>query len=232
MLRRLYQATWGRISAWGYDSFMAASEKAGLGERRRELLAEASGRCLEIGAGTGLNLELWPEAIESLVLSEPDRYMATQLRKRVARSRRSATVVEAPGERLPFDDSSFDTVAMTLVLCTAPDPRAALREVDRLLRPPGRLLFLEHVRAQSPKLARWQDRLHGPWYAFGCGCHCNRATLATIEASPLQLEHVEHGQMPKALPIVRPMIWGAARAMDTEPPVRTRPSSPTASDAS
>ena len=212
MLRRLYQGTWGRVVAWAYDWFLSASEKAGLRDRRRQVLREASGRCLEIGAGTGLNLELWPEAIASLVLTEPDAHMASQLRKRVTRSSRPAQVVEAPGERLPFDDSSFDTVALTLVLCTAPDPGAVLREVARVLRPGGALLFLEHVRAQDPKLARWQDRLHGPWYVFGYGCNCNRATLATIEASPLKVEHVENGEMPQAPPIVRPLIWGTARA--------------------
>jgi SAM-dependent methyltransferase len=212
MFRRLYQATWGRVVAWGYDWFMSASEKAGLRDRRRELLREASGRCLEIGAGTGLNLELWPASIESLVLSEPDPHMAAQLRKRVARSGRSAQVVQAPGEKLPFDDLSFDTVALTLVLCTAPDPDAVLREVRRVLRAGGRLLFVEHVRADDPKLARWQDRLHGPWYALGYGCNCNRATLTTIQASGLEVERVEHGEMPKAPPIVRPMIWGVARS--------------------
>ena len=215
MLRRLYQATWGRVVAWAYDWFMSASEKAGLNEKRSELLREARGRCLEVGAGTGLNLELWPDSIESLMLSEPDPHMAAQLRKRAARSGRPAQVVEAPGERLPFEDSSFDTVAMTLVLCTAPDPGAVLREVGRVLRPGGRLLFLEHVRAEDPKLARWQDRLHGPWYAFGYGCNCNRATLSTIQTSSLELEWVERGQMPKAPPIVRPMIWGSARASET-----------------
>lgn len=208
---RLYQATWGRISAWGYDWLMSATEQAGLRETRRALLSEARGRCLEIGAGTGLNLDLWPESIDGLVLSEPDPYMATQLRKRLARSGRRAEVVEAPGERLPFGDSCFDTVALTLVLCTAADPADVLRECRRVLRPGGRLLFLEHVRADDPKLARWQDRLHDPWSLFGCGCNCNRPTLRTIEASPFEVEHVEHGEIPKAPSIVRPMISGVAR---------------------
>ena len=212
MFRRLYQATWGRIVAWAYDWFMSGSEKAGLTDRRREVLERASGRCLEVGTGTGLNLELWPESIESLVLTEPDPHMAAKLRERVARSRRSVEVVEAPGERLPFEDSTFDSVAMTLVLCTAPDPAAVLREVERVLKSGGRLLFLEHVRAEDPKLARWQDRLHGPWYVFGYDCNCNRATLDTIEASPLEVEHVDHGAMPKAPAIVRPMIWGTAQS--------------------
>lgn len=211
MLRRLYEATWGRLVARTYDRFMSATEKAGLTERRRMLLARASGRCLEIGAGTGVNLELWPGSIHTLVLSEPDRHMAARLRKHVARSGRPVDVVEAPGERLPFGDASFDTVAMTLVLCTAPDPAAVLREVRRVLKPGGRLLFLEHVRSGDPKLARWQDRLHGVWYAFGYGCNCNRDTLATINASGLDVEQVEHGEMPKAPPIVRPTITGVAR---------------------
>ncbi len=211
MLRRLYEATWGRLVARGYDWFMSSSEEAGLRERRRELLRSAGGRCLEIGAGTALNLELWPESVDSLVLSEPDRHMSAQLRKRVAGAGRPAQVVEAPGERLPFEDASFDSVALTLVLCTVPDPAAVLREIRRVLKPSGRLLFMEHVRAEDAKLARWQDRLHGPWYAFGYGCNCNRDTLATITASPLEVERVERGHMPKAPPIVRPMIWGIAR---------------------
>lgn len=211
MLRRLYEATWGRLVAWGYDWFMSSSEDAGLRERRRELLQAARGRCLEIGAGTGVNLDLWPESVESLVLSEPDRHMSAQLRKRVARAGHPAQVVEAPGERLPFEDSSFDSVAVTLVLCTTPDPAAVLREIARVLKPFGRVLFMEHVRAEDRTLARWQDRLHWPWYAFGYGCNCNRDTLATITASPLDVERVERGRMPKAPPIVRPMIWGVAR---------------------
>jgi ubiquinone/menaquinone biosynthesis C-methylase UbiE len=208
----LYDATWGRVFAWGYDWFMGQAERAGLHDMRRELLAEARGRCLEIGAGTGLNLDLWPADVEELVLSEPDPKMAAQLRRKLRRSGRELQLVEAPGERLPFDDDSFDTVALTLVLCTAPDPGAVLREASRVLKPGGRFLFLEHVRAEDPKLARWQDRFHGPWYLFGDGCHCNRDTPTEIERSPLQLEHLERGAIPKAVPIVRPMVTGAARS--------------------
>jgi ubiquinone/menaquinone biosynthesis C-methylase UbiE len=209
MLRRLYDATWGRMFAWGYDRFLAQTEKAGLREMRHELLADARGRCLEIGAGTGLNLEHWPDGVDELVLSEPDPHMVAQLRRKLDRT---TEVVQAPAERLPFEDDSFDTVALTLVLCTVPDPEAALREVDRVLKPGGRFVFLEHVRAEEPGLARWQDRLHTPWYWFGDGCHCNRDTLATIEASPLELERSERGRLPKAAPLVRPMVKGSARA--------------------
>ena len=206
---RLYDATWGRMFALGYDSFLSATEKAGLSDMRRELLSQATGRCLEVGAGTGLNLPHWPDTVEELVLSEPDPHMAAKLRKRLDRP---ARVVDAPAESLPFDDDSFDTVVLTLVLCTVPDPEAALREIDRVLKPAGRFLFLEHVRAEEPGLARWQDRLHTPWRWFGDGCHCNRDTLRTIESSSLEVEDAERGSMPKALPIVRPMIRGSARA--------------------
>ena len=115
-------------------------------------------------------------------------------------------MVEAPGEALPFPDDSFDTVALTLVLCTVPDPAAALREIARVLKPGGRFLFLEHVRADDPGLAKWQDRLHGPWYVFGHGCHCNRDTLATLKSSPLEVERADRGAIPKSPPLVRPLL--------------------------
>jgi SAM-dependent methyltransferase len=211
VLRRLYDATWGRAFAFGYDFFVGQMEKRGLSDMRRELLSQAGGRCLEIGAGTGLNLEHWPDSVE-LVLSEPFEPMAKQLRDKVERSGRRAEVVLAPGEQLPFPDDSFDTVALTLVLCTAPDPPAVLREVGRVLKRGGRFLFLEHVRAQEPGLARWQDRLHGPWYFFGHGCHCNRDTGATIADSGLEVEHEDRGELPGAAPLVRPYLSGSARA--------------------
>jgi SAM-dependent methyltransferase len=209
---RLYHATWGRVFAWGYDWFLGQAEKKGLRDARRDLLAQATGHCLEIGAGTGLNLDHWPVTAQRLVLTEPDPFMAAQLRRKIGAAGREAEVVEAPGERLPFPDESFDTAVVTLVLCTVPDPPAVLREVERVLKPGGRLLFLEHVRADDPKLARWQDRLHGPWYLFGNGCHCNRDTLATIHASPLNVDHAERGEIPGAAPVVRPKLTGSARA--------------------
>ena len=210
MVRRLYDATWGRVFARGYDFFQRRAEDAGMRERRAQFLASATGRALEIGTGTGLNVDRWPQDVE-LVLSEPDPHMAAQLRRKVDRSARSAEVVVAPAEQLPFPDASFDTVRFTYVLCTVPDPAAGLREIARVLKPGGRLLFLEHVRSPDPGLARWQDRLHGAWYVFGHGCHCNRDTLATIEASPLEVEEVDRGEIPGTVPLVKPMLVGAAR---------------------
>ncbi len=207
---RIYDATWGRGFAALYDRAFTATEDAGLLEMRRQVLSEAQGRTIDLGAGTGANLELYPEAVSELVLAEPDPHMAKQLREKLARSPRSAELIEASAERLPFEDASFDTAIFTLVLCTVPDPRAALAEAARILKSGGKLLFIEHVRAEDADLARWQDRLEKPWRFVGDGCHCNRDTVATIEASPLTLEQVERGKLPKAPPIVRPLVRGSA----------------------
>lgn len=207
---RIYDATWGRGFAALYDRSLKATEEAGLREMRRALLAEASGRTIDIGAGTGVNLDLFPDAVTELVMAEPDPHMAKQLRRKLAVSERAAELVEAPAERLPFADSSFDTAVFTLVLCTAPDPRGALAETARVLKPGGKMLFLEHVRAEDPALARWQDRFERPWRFIADGCHCNRDTVAAIEASPLTVERVEHDKLPKAPPITKPLARGVA----------------------
>jgi ubiquinone/menaquinone biosynthesis C-methylase UbiE len=138
--------------------------------------------------------------------------MARQLRERVASSPREAEVIVAGAERLPFPDDDFDTVISTLVLCTVDDVPATLAEIERVLRPGGRLLFCEHVRSPDAGLARWQDRLELPWRFIGHGCHPNRDTVASIAASPLVLDHVEHGRLPKAPPITRPLAVGSAVA--------------------
>jgi SAM-dependent methyltransferase len=207
---RIYDATWGQGFTALYDRGLKATEEAGLRRMRAELLAGAGGRVIELGAGTGANLDLYPDAVTEIVLTEPDPHMVRRLRDKLGASSRSATVVEAPAERLPFADASFDTAVATLVLCTVPDPAGALGEVARVLRPGGRLFFVEHVRAEGPGLARWQDRLERPWRFLADGCRCNRDTLATIGASPLSLEEVEHDRLPKAFPIVRPLVRGRA----------------------
>lgn len=209
---RLYDATWGRAFAALYDRMLKGTEDAGLGDMRREVLSAASGRTIDIGAGTGVNAPLFPAQVSELVLVEPDPHMAKRLRHKLAESGSRAEAVEASAERLPFEDSSFDTAVFTLVLCTIPNPAVALAEAARVLKPAGRVLFIEHVRAAEPSLARWQDRLEKPWRFCGDGCHCNRETLATIEASPLSVERVESGSLPKAPPIVRPLIRGTAVA--------------------
>lgn len=207
---RVYDATWGRVFSALYDSMLRGTEEAGLRERRREVLAAAQGRTIDIGAGTGANLGLFPDGLEQVVMAEPDPHMVKRLRRKVAEAGAEVELVEAGAERLPFEDAGFDTAVFTLVLCTVPDPDAALVEAARVLKPGGRLLFLEHVRAESPGTARWQDRLESPWRFLADGCHCNRDTVARIEASPLALESVERGELPKSPPITRPLAWGRA----------------------
>ena len=208
---KLSDLLWGPLFARGYDRLNRIAEDAGLRDKRRALLARAQGRTLEIGAGTGVNVVLYPDSVTELVLSEPDSHMRRQLEKKLAALGRRAEVVDAAGERLPFPDASIDTVVATLVFCTIPDPQAALAEIARVLRPGGRLLFLEHVRSNDPRAAHWQDRLERPWGWFGRGCHPNRDTLATIVASGLEVAEVERDRIPKAPPIVRPLIAGEAR---------------------
>jgi ubiquinone/menaquinone biosynthesis C-methylase UbiE len=199
------------LTAALYDPFFWLAERAGLAARRHALVAQARGRVLEIGAGTGLNAPHYPPGLE-LVLTEPDEAMAARLRSRVAALGRPATVVIAGAETLPFPDDSFDTVVSTLVLCTVPDQAAALAEIQRVLTPGGRLLFLEHVRSDSPRWARWQDRLNGPWRAFAEGCNCNRSTLQALADSPLRLGHVDRGKFRAMVPLIRPLAVGAAVA--------------------
>jgi ubiquinone/menaquinone biosynthesis C-methylase UbiE len=198
-----------RLFAAFYDRVSKGSEEAGLREERRQLLAAAAGATLEIGAGTGLNLEHYPEAVTRLVLTEPDEHMRRRLARRVSEVRPSTEIVAAGVEGLPFPDGTFDTVVVTFVLCSVPQQEAALAEVARVLKPGGRLLFLEHVRSDDEKLAKWQDRIT-PLYNI-VGCNPNRDTLAAIEASALAVETVKHGEVPKAPKVERPMITGTAR---------------------
>lgn len=202
----------GWLFAWGYDRIMSATEQAGLGERRRDLLAAASGTVLEIGAGTGLNLPYYAAGVTSLTLTEPERPMLRRLERAAERSARATELVQAPAEELPFADGRFDTVVTTLTLCTVRDQPRALREIRRVLRPGGRLLFLEHVRGRDADTARLQDRMLRLTRFFGYGCHCNRDTLAAITAAGFSVDEVEHGELPNSPRWIRPMITGTATA--------------------
>ena len=202
------------IFARFYDRITAGAERAGLGEMRRELLADASGRVLELGAGTGHNLEHYTDAVSELVLTEPDPHMARRLREALAEvsgPARNATVVEASAEDLPFDDDSFDCVVSTLVLCTVENPHRALTEARRVLVEGGRLLYLEHVRSENPRLVRWQNLLERPWGFFAAGCHPNRDTGQQLADAGFWIDSLQNDRLPKAPRIVRPLIRGVAR---------------------
>jgi SAM-dependent methyltransferase len=200
---------WARVFAAMYDPFLWIGERAGMRRHRRDLLTEARGRTLEIGSGTGLNLLHYPDDLDSLVLAEPDPSMRRRLKNAVRRSDRNAKVIDAGAEHLPFGDATIDTVVSTLVLCTVGAPDIALREIERVLRPDGQLLFIEHVRSDSPLLARWQDRLARPWRRFAEGCRCNRATLELMDACGFRLD--AHPAKWRAMPpIIRPLVVGRA----------------------
>ncbi|MFF3573641.1 class I SAM-dependent methyltransferase [Nocardia jiangxiensis] len=202
---------WARVFATLYDPLLWWGERAGMGARRRQVLGRARGRTIELGSGTGLNLPHYPGDVEELILTEPEPAMRARLDRRVRTTQRNAKVLDASADQLPFTEESVDTVVSTLVLCTVDRPDAVLREVERVLRPGGSLLFLEHIRSKSPRLARWQDRLEVPWRRFAEGCRCNRATLELIRASGLEVDEVQEetwqGMM---VPIVRPLIIGTA----------------------
>jgi ubiquinone/menaquinone biosynthesis C-methylase UbiE len=202
----------GRVFAAGYDRIMAGPEKAVLRGHRRVLLDRVRSIVLEVGGGTGANVPFYGEGIEELVITEPEEPMARRLERKLASCSLSARVVRAPAEEIPFEDQSFDFVVSTLVLCTVDDPARALDEIHRLLKSGGQLVFLEHVRSDDPRLARWQDRLHGVQFRIGHGCHCNRRTLENIERAGFSIAELEHDWMRKAPPIVRPLIAGVARA--------------------
>lgn len=204
-------AAWERTFALIYDPLLWVGERTGLRARRQELLTGARGVTVEIGGGTGLNLPHYPDDLDDLVLVEPDRAMRSRLERRLRRSGRRARVVGAGVERLPFADGTVDTVVSTFVLCTVDGPDAALREIARVLRPDGHLLFIEHVRSESPALAYWQDRLAGPWRRFARGCRCNRATAQLIVTCGLELEDVRQASWHAMPPILRPLIAGRAR---------------------
>ncbi len=204
-------STWSRFGAAIYDPFLALGERRGMRERRRRLLGDASGRVLEIGAGTGLNLAHYPGELDELLLSEPVEPMARRLESRLRRSGVRGRVVRAGAEALPVATGSVDTVVSTMVLCTVPDPEAALGEIRRVLRPDGRLLFCEHVRSDSNRRSRWQERLAGPWEAFADGCRCNQETLGLIERT-LRIERVEHEAWHGMPGLVQPLIVGEARS--------------------
>jgi ubiquinone/menaquinone biosynthesis C-methylase UbiE len=189
-----------------YDRISSGAERAGLSEDRHGLLAQAAGATIEIGAGTGANLAHFPPAVTRLCLVEPDPSMRKRLHRRA--SGRQVEIVDAPAEALPFPDSSFDTAVVTFALCSVADLDTALAEIARVLRPGGRLLFLEHVRDTDPKMAHKQDH---PVFLYSLiGCHPNRDTLTAIRRAPFEVTTVRHGEVPKAPRVERPMIVGAA----------------------
>lgn len=204
-----------RLFAAGYDRLLAGSEDAGLRDMRASVISDLEGTVVELGAGTGLNLEHYGPAVTRIVATEPDPHMAKRLRAKVEAGAGGGPsrveVVEAGAERLPLPDGEADAVVATLVFCTIPDARAAMDEAARVLKPGGTLRFVEHVRSPSPKSARWQDRLDKPWGVIAGGCHPNRDTVAALRATAgLRVGEVRDEKFPKSPPLVRPVVVGEA----------------------
>ena len=205
-----------RLFAGYYPWLARRSDRAGQARTRERLLADAEGTTLEIGAGSGANLRWYPKTVTELVLADPSRYMLAHVRSELA------SVPEWPGSgivslaragvpSLPFDDATYDTVVVTFVLCSIDDVSAALGEIARVLKPEGRLLFLEHVRAADGSvLAFVQDLVQRPHRLVADGCRPNRRTEGLLRDSPLTVAWLERGEQPSAAPTVRPTIMGVA----------------------
>jgi ubiquinone/menaquinone biosynthesis C-methylase UbiE len=202
-----------RLFAATYDPFMAKTERELLGDLRLAQLASAHGDVLEVGAGTGANLPAYGPQVRALTLTEPQDPMLKRLRRRVdaVRPQIPVTVLRAPAEDLPFEDDSFDVVVSSLVLCGATDQQLALRQIRRVLRPGGSLLFIEHVRFDDPQRARHQDKMN--WLnRFLVCCDCNRPTLESIREAGFTASNVQELAMPHAPSFIGPVLVGSAIA--------------------
>ncbi len=204
--------TLSRLFAWWYPWLMGLAERAGQADVRRAQLQVARGRTLEIGAGSGLAVPHYPDAVSDLVLLEPNEAFHAALLQTIdglgARPW-SWQLVAGDAHQLPFEDSSFDTVTASFTFCSVTDPGRVLAEINRVLRPGGRLLFHEHVRGRGFR-ARLQDALTPLQVALADGCRPNRDFVAAVEASPLRMDHVLHGRMPRGFPTITPVVHGTA----------------------
>lgn len=194
-----------------YDRLNATAERTWMGGRRSRLLLGARGSVLEIGGGTGANLPHYRN-VERVVVAEPDPFMRRKLNSKLGQAHVPVETSDADAQRLPFEDGSFDVAVSTLVLCTVPDQRLALAEVQRVLRPGGALLFMEHVRGEG-SAARWQDRIEPLWTRLCAGCHPNRDTVAAIEASGFRVGGLERFEPPVPLSGLTPHVQGSATVL-------------------
>ena len=177
------------------------------------LLADAYGRVVEIGAGTGLNIAHYPEAVTELMLIEPEPGMRKHSPVALRQHGCATKIVDASAEHLPLADASVDTVVSTLALCTVDEPERALREIARVLRPDGQLLFIDMCAQARDYLAACQDKLAEPWRRFAGGCRCNRDTVERLRACGFTVaaQNVVWRGMPA---IVHPLAMGRATTTD------------------
>jgi ubiquinone/menaquinone biosynthesis C-methylase UbiE len=204
----MYQWLWSKF----YDKIMRDAEEKGLRDWRQTLLKNASGNVLELGSGTGANLEFYPSTLNRLVLTEPSHYMAQKLKAKISNyNLNNVEVLNDKAECLSLSDASFDTVICTLVLCSVKNLDQALSEIYRILRPQGKLIFIEHVAAvNNPARQRWQRRLNFLWKHIADGCHTTRSTEEAIIKTGFEILEINRQSMRGVPPIVRPSIRGIA----------------------
>ncbi|MCA9491838.1 MAG: class I SAM-dependent methyltransferase [Myxococcales bacterium] len=190
-----------------YDPLLAPAERLVFAVKRRELLAATSGRVLELGAGTGANLQHYPDDVE-LVLTEPDDGMRSLLEPRAERRPRTE-VHDARGESLPFPDASFDVVVATLVLCSVRDPEAVASEIRRVLRDDGRFVFLEHVASDGWR-GSLQRGLDPAWQAIAGHCHLHRDPLPVLARAGLRVHDARIERPWVVPPFLQPILSGVA----------------------
>jgi len=185
--------------------------------RRRDLAAyrsrvvpSADGRVLEIGIGSGLNLPFYSRNVKDLIGLDPSPKLLSMVRQNLPPDTLSPELIEGSAEAIPLENRSIDTVVTTWTLCSIPDAALAVREMRRVLRPTGRLLFIEHGRADEPKVRWWQDRLTPAWKRIGGGCHLNRPIQGLIEDGGFQFDRLETGYMRGPKPLTF-MYEGSAR---------------------
>lgn len=188
-----------------------AIERGGMDQRRRELLSVLSGEVVEVGAGDGLNFPHYPPAVTHVLAVEPEPHLRSLAREAASHAPVPVEVVDGLAERLPCTDGSADAVVVSLVLCSVADQTAALREIRRVLKPGGRLRFLEHVRADTPGLVRVQRVLDATlWPRVAGGCHTGRDTAAAIERAGFTIQSLDRYLFPEARTPVSFHILGTA----------------------
>jgi ubiquinone/menaquinone biosynthesis C-methylase UbiE len=173
-----------------YERISEESERRGTAVLRGQALAGLTGRVLELGAGNGLNFAHYPATVTEVVAVEPEDRLRTLAEQAAERADVPIRVIAAHAGELPFDDHYFDAAVVSLVLCSVPDPRAALTELRRVLTPTGQLRFFEHVRSANPVFGLLQDVVTPVWARAGGGCHLNPDTAADIRAAGFTIEQL------------------------------------------
>jgi ubiquinone/menaquinone biosynthesis C-methylase UbiE len=197
-----------RLFAWALARFNTRYEKF-VSPYKERLLADVAGTVLEIGPGTGVNLRYLASGNVRWVGVEPNRCMEPYLRREAERLHMPVELRSGTADTLPAADNSVDAVISTLVLCCVPSQRQALREALRVLKPNGRLVFIEHVAApEGSRLRRRQNWITPLWKRLGDGCHPDRETLVELERAGF--ESVTYEKITAPLPIVSPQIAGVA----------------------